>query len=355
MSYTANIDLPSVAALLLEAPRLVITTHAKPDGDALGSVVALGEALRAAGKAVQSWLIPPVSANLRTVRGAQNTINFDDKLRLADDDLLVILDTGAYSQLGPMRRLIEAHLARALIVDHHLSGDVEAQYRYIDGTAAACSEIVAEIIDDLSARTSRDLFDPVVCDALFVGVASDTGWFRFSNTRPQTHELAARLLRKGVNHADLYARLEQTERHEKLFLLSRALQSIELLADGRVAVMVLRASDFAQTGALLEETERLIDFPQAVASVQLVILVTEPPVSGGEGRNRRAEDKIPGAIRLSFRSKPGPDAVNVADLAQRFGGGGHARAAGAKVAAPLEQVLAQVKAAAVEAVAASSS
>src|SRR5690606_21036827 len=101
--------------------------------------------------------------------------------------------------------------------------------------------------------------------------------FRFSNTRPMTHELAARLLRCGVDHAHLYQQLEQTERPAKLALMIRALDSLQLLADGRAAVMVLRAEDFAQTGANLEETERFVDIPQTVSTVQIVVLITEPP------------------------------------------------------------------------------
>ena len=112
--------------------------------------------------------------------------------------------------------------------------------------------------------------------------------------------------------------MEQGERPEKLKLLIRALDSLQLLADSRVAVMTLRQADFEDTGAYAEETERFIDLPQIVATVQVVAMIAEP--ADGEG-----------PMRLSFRSKPGPDAVNVAELAARYGGGGHARAAGAKV------------------------
>jgi phosphoesterase RecJ-like protein len=165
-------------------------------------------------------------------------------------------------------------------------------------------------------------FDHAIAEALFVGIASDTGWFRFSNTRPQTHRLAARLLEFGIDHADLHMRLEQAERPEKLGLMTRALDSLQLVAGGKAAVMTLRQRDFAETGARYEETERLVDLPQVVQSVHVVALITET-----------AE----GTIRVSFRSKPDDEPIDVNELARQFGGGGHARAAAAKTALKLPE------------------
>jgi phosphoesterase RecJ-like protein len=251
--------------------------------------------------------------------------------------MVVVVDTGAWGQLAPMRKYLEPRVDRTLLIDHHLSGDVPAKWKYIDSTSAATCEIIAQLIDEIARHEHQSpnrMLDPIVSDALFVGIASDTGWFRFSNTRPFTHELAARLIRQGVDHAALYAQLEQGDRPEKLKLQIRALESLRLLANNTIAMMVLRASDFVETGAQAEETERLVDIPQTVATVQVVVLITEPPDEQGKS--------APPLIRMSFRSKPGKDAVNVAELAAQFGGGGHARAAGAKVPGPLDVVVARV-------------
>jgi phosphoesterase RecJ-like protein len=330
-TYRSNLDLPAAAALLGQPKqRVLITTHAKPDGDALGSVVALAAGLRSMSITVQAVLMPPVPQNFRTLRGYECVEIFEPGMAITAPDLVVIVDTGAWSQLSPMRSILEPLLGRTLIIDHHLNGDVDAAHRYIDGKAAACCEVVAELLDELKCP-----FDATVSEALFVGIASDTGWFRFSNTRPQTHEWAARLKRAGVDHAALYQQLEQTERPEKLALLTRALNSMKLVGDGKVALMTLRACDFADTGALSEETERFIDIPQAIESVQMVVLITEGPANcNGEAQP---------AIRMSFRSKPGSEAINVAHVAQQFGGGGHARAAGAKVHDTFENVLQRVQ------------
>ena len=328
--YTANIDRDQAIALLRDAKRVIVTTHGKPDGDAFGSVVALTSALRDNGAQVHAYFIPPVLPWADTLAGGDLVEKFDENTTLPEADLVILVDTGAWSQVAPMRELLEPRLEQMLIIDHHISGDVPAKWRYIDGDAAATCEILAELIGELRGDYCR-----VIGEALFVGIASDTGWFRFSNTKPHTMQIAARLLAQGVDSADLYGKIEQNERAEKLKLMIRVLDSLELLADERAAVMVLRANDFAETGANVEDTERFVDVPQVVGSVQLVALINQPPGDGPVG--------------MSFRSKPGPEAVNVAHLAQRFGGGGHARAAGAKILADLDQVIRDVKSAIVEA------
>ena len=340
--YCSNLDAAGTAELLAGARRVIVTTHAKPDGDAFGAVVALAATLRRRGTEVSAFFAGPIPANFGQLAGYELTRPYDPDADWPVADLVVVVDTGAWSQLEPMRVRLEPQLDRVLIVDHHVSGDVSAAWRYIDPTAAATCEMLGTVLKQLGGEPVQDGFEPIVAEALFVGLASDTGWFRFSNTRPATLDLSARLLEAGVDHAGLYGKLEQSERVQKLKLMVRALDGLRLIANDRAAVMVLRADDFAETGALLEETERFVDIPQVVKTVQVVALVTQPPpqargsTTGGDGA---------AAIRLSFRSKPGTNAVDVAALAQQFGGGGHQRAAGAKVIGPLDEVIARVSAA----------
>ena len=329
--YVSNVTFEAAADLLRKANKIVVTTHAKPDGDAFGSVIALCEVLKRQGTDVTALFMPPIPSGLVGICGELELTEFNDGDILPEADLYVVVDTGAWSQVSPIREQLTPHLDNTLIIDHHTGGDILAAHFFIDSKAAACCEIIAQFVDELMAHVFED---PIVASALYVGIATDTGWFRFSNTRPQTHELAARLIAAGVDHAALYERSEQTERPQKLKLMIRALDSLELLSDAKAAVMVLRKEDFIQTGALPVETERFVDIPQVVASVQVVVLICES-LDGG-------------AIRISFRSKPGENAVNVATLAGEFGGGGHARAAGAKSAADLDQVVASVKAAVIQ-------
>ena len=341
MPHTSNLDLSAAADLIRKAGGTIfITTHAKPDGDAFGSVVALASALNQLGKETFACFAPPVAASLLDLNGNHLTHTLDADTVIPKCALYLVLDTGAWAQVDPLRAVIEPNLERTLIIDHHLSGDIEAANKYVDARAGACAEIIAELLDllgDGSGDASIE-WDATIAQALFVGIGSDTGWFRFSNTRPETHRLAARLLELGVDHADLYARLHQTERPAKLALLTRALDSLALLGDGKAAVMHLTRRDFEETGALEEETERLIDVPQQVHSIQVVALVTESTLETPEGTQPLA--------RISFRSKPtsggGSGAVNVADLAGELGGGGHARAAGAKLVAPIDEAVSRV-------------
>lgn len=346
-TYTqSTLELPAVADLLTQTdgPVLVLT-HAKPDGDAFGSVVSLVATLQSLGKTARGVFVPPLPAALGKLNGADLADLWDDDYALPfEPALFVVVDTGAWSQVGPLRSFIEPHLERTLILDHHLSGDIDAAHRHVVGEAAAACEVLAELIELLipacipPGRRDGDTagYTPLpasIREALFVGIASDTGWFRFSNVRPQTHELAAKLIRQGVDHADLYQRLEQGERPEKLALLTRALENLTIHARGKAAVMTLRLQDFIDTGALPEETERLIDTPQMVGGIEVFVVVTEAVTPDGQPQSR-----------MSFRSKHTIDdsAINVAELAGRFGGGGHARAAGAKVDRPVDDVLGEL-------------
>lgn len=340
--YRATLDVDAAADLLRATPGpVVIFTHAKPDGDAFGAMIALTAALRGLGKTVSSCLVPPVPTSLDEMPGAEMAMvycNGETERALPAASLYVVLDTGAWAQLGPAGALLEPHLDRTLIIDHHLSGDVPATHRLIDGEAAATCEVLAPVIERLLGG-DLDAGEPqlsrAICEGLFLGIASDTGWFRFSNTRPQTHELAAKLLRRGVDHAAIYSRTEQSERPQKLALLIRALDSLKLVADGRAAIMSLNLADFDETGAFEEETERLVDLPQQVGTIEVIVLASE---SRGDPANG-----IMPVTRLSFRSKPGDGAVNVAELAAQFGGGGHARAAGAKLQQSLAELLPELE------------
>tara|TARA_Y100000588_G_scaffold355969_1_gene411697 strand:+ start:398 stop:1420 length:1023 start_codon:yes stop_codon:yes gene_type:complete len=332
-TYQSNINLGDAAEIIRRSEHVTVVTHAKPDGDAFGAVVALSAALRQMDKQVHAWFVPPVPQSFCQLRGGESVGLFKKETVLDESDLVVVLDTGAESQLAPMGEQLKAMLPQTMIIDHHLSGGLKARWRYVDQQAAACCEIVTELLDHLTVD-----FGPVISNALYVGIAADTGWFRFSNTRPQTFELAARLLRCGVDHADLFTKVEQYERPQKLALMVRALDSVKLMDQNRVAVMQLCAKDFHETHCDVSDTERFIDIPQVVASVNTVVLITEPPANKNEPQP---------AIRVSFRSKPGQSAVNVAELAGLFGGGGHARAAGAKIDLPLERVVDQVTAAVV--------
>jgi len=234
-------------------------------------------------------------------------------------DALLVADTGTWSQLPGLREQMESSgfMSRVpkFVLDHHLTQEDWADHKLVITEAAAAGEIAFELLEQFPVEIDR-----AIAEALFLAIASDTGWFQFANTRPFTHRLAATLIEKGKLDTDrLYQLLYQNERAERVALQARALQSLELLADGKLAVMTIRKSDFAATGAAVPDTENLINIPLQIRTVEVSLLFTEPLDTG--------------PVRVSLRSK---GQVDVAKLAEQFQGGGHARASGLKLQTNLQ-------------------
>jgi phosphoesterase RecJ-like protein len=244
-----------------------------------------------------------------------------------------VVDTGSWSQLAEMRPVLQGHADRTVLIDHHLHGDADvAALRLIDPRCASATQALAPVcclLAGVEAPCSSRLPLPVA-RALYLGLATDTGWLRYSSVTPATLRLAADLLEAGVDHTALYRLIEQQDEPARWRLLGRALGTLELhgvRAPGDVAVMTLTAADFAATGASRNDTNGFADMVLTVASVEVSVVLTEQDPAPGEGP----------VTKLSFRSKPGPNAVDVNALAQTLGGGGHARAAGGKVKAGLAE------------------
>lgn len=318
--YISTVDLDEMARRIADARRLVITTHAKPDGDAVGSTLALARAAALLGKHADVWYIGPLMDLFRSVIEPDRPGLVSDSRHPADDcDLIIITDTGARSQLKDLRAWLDRHKGRIGVIDHHIQGDADlSDFRIVDPRAAAASEIAADVIARLGVEMTRSIAEP-----LYLGIATDTGWFRFSNTTSRTLRLAADLIDAGVDHADLYRRVEQTDSPGRLRLLARALTSIEIVGGGRAAVLTLRQADYQAAGASPEDTHGFSDLPLSVESIEVACVIAE---------TRQ------GHVKLSLRSKPGPHAVDVNQIARLFGGGGHARASGARIERPLDEV-----------------
>ena len=307
---------------LAASKRVLVTTHVRPDGDALGTVAAMVLALRKM-KIESEVLLLSHLPRKYTFVFEENSIPHHDaergwpaNLNLASFDTFLVMDTGTWSQLPGLRERVEAWKGRKLVVDHHLTQEDWADVKLVVTEAAAAGEIAAELLDVWGID-----FDRPIAASLFLAIASDTGWFQFSNTRPYTLRLAARLIEHGVDTDQMYQHLYQNERAERVTLQTRVQQSLELLLEGRLAVMRVRKDDFQQTGANVGDTENLINVPLQVRTVQVSLLFVEPT--------------DPGPVRVSLRSK---GQVDVARFAEQFGGGGHARAAGLKLDGTLGEV-----------------
>jgi phosphoesterase RecJ-like protein len=305
---------------LKSCKRVLVTTHVRPDGDALGSCAATVMGLKKRGIEAEVLLLSHLPTKYSFIFNDFSIPHFDvekgwpESFDLNRFDALLVVDTGTWSQLPGLKERVENWPRPKLVVDHHLTQENWADTKLVVTEAAAAGEIVAELLEAWQVE-----FDRAIATALYVAITSDTGWFQFSNTRPYTMRLAAMLMEAGVDTDQLYQHLYQNERPQRILLQTRAMQSLELLADGKLAVMTIRKQDFADTGAHVPDTENLINIPLQIRTVQVSLLFTDPP----EG----------GPIRVSLRSK---GQVDVAQFAEQFGGGGHARASGLKLNQAIE-------------------
>jgi phosphoesterase RecJ-like protein len=308
-------DKDKVVARLKAASGILCVTHVNPDGDGLGSVVGILEAARGAGKLALPLLHADAPDRYGFLLAGEQLAYGPALTSLARQaDTILVLDTCSDAQLGQLAAGLRQHHDKVVVVDHHATADDIGTTRWIDTSAAAVGLMVLELIDALD----WPLNDRAVL-ALAVAITTDTGWMRFSNTDGRCLRAMARLVEAGVRPDELYRRIYQTDRPQRLALLQRVLDSLDLKADGRLAVMHLRAEDFQQTGAKQEDTENLINEAMRLESVDAAVILVE----NGE------------QTRVSLRSR---SEVDVAEVARRFGGGGHTRAAGLKSDEPIDQL-----------------
>lgn len=306
----------------------LLLSHVKPDGDALGCLVALRGLLRNRSIQATALVFDPLPSRYSIFDPASFALLGTD---LAPNDLdrfdsVIILDTCTYSQLEPVASWLRTARVPKLAIDHHRTRDHLADVYIVDESAAAACLILHDF-----ARAMQWPIDHRAAEALFVGIATDTGWFRHSNTDDRVFAAAAELERCGADCHRLYERFYLRESPARIRLLVAALGSMELLAQDRLSVLMLDKAAFDRAGATRADTEDIINEPLRIGTVVVSVLLVEQ------------ED---GVIRASLRSRSPsaagstkgeenvPD-IDVAAIAQRFGGGGHSRAAGLKHAGPL--------------------
>jgi len=326
-AYASTTTLSAIAERLRNAAHIAVLSHAKPDGDAAGSILAMTRALRLMGRRADGFFTGLVDPNIQALAAPGEVRAAAPASMDASIDLVVLVDTGAWSQVEPLDGWLKSMAGRVVGLDHHARGDEIASDRVVDCSMASATQLVAQLIDELGvpfvAAGSEAKFS--IAEALFVGLATDTGWFRFQNADAAVFALASRLLGCGVNKIALYQLLEENGRPARLPAMARAMASLSFHLNGRATLMALSHTDFAQTGANSDDVGGLVNVPLTIGAVMMSVVLTETQ---------------PGITKVSFRSKPtasGAPSVNVSDFAAQFGGGGHAQAAGAKLLMPLEQ------------------
>jgi bifunctional oligoribonuclease and PAP phosphatase NrnA len=314
------IDWTPFVELIRRPRRLLLTTHVRPDGDGLGSMLALGEALGVLGKEVGMVIAssyPPRYAFLDPERRVRVFEAPGEEYR--DVEAAVVLDTGTWNQLDNLGPFLKGLPVAKAVIDHHMTQDDLGGLRLVDTTAEATGRLAHEAIRALGVPLSARM-----ASNLFVAVAMDTGWFRHSNTSPATFALASELVAAGARPEPLYDELFERNSPARLRLLGLVLERLTVVAGGLVAYTELHRDDYEATGATPQDSEDLVNYTRSVQGVEVGLFFMDQPRGG---------------VKVSFRSR---GRVDVARVAETFGGGGHRQASGAVLQAPLAEARARV-------------
>jgi bifunctional oligoribonuclease and PAP phosphatase NrnA len=317
------IDWTPLKELIASHQRFLVTTHVRPDGDALGSEVGMASILRQKGKDVRvvNASLTPARYDFLDARGSLFE-HFDiekSPSELADREALVILDLSSWSQVGNMAEYLRRFPGPRLVVDHHVSQDDMGAVLLKDTTAEATGTLVFQATQALDCKLTPDS-----ATALMTAIAMDTGWFRHPSTRPRTFRDAALLVEAGANVSEIYSLLFERNTLGRLRMMGEALATLHNDLGGRIVYSSVTRDCFLRTGAVPPETEDLVDFTVSVEGVEVGLLFIEQRREG---------------IKMSVRSRNGFDC---ALLARKFGGGGHKAAAGAILPDPLQDTIPMV-------------
>ena len=307
MNPATTTALDEVVEEIRSEERFLLTTHEGPDGDALGSLLAMHQILEQVGKDSVMFLAAkefPLAIEYRFLPLEEV---FHEPPADVVDRTLVFLDCGNIDRM-PVE-FLKRDGANVLNIDHHHDNTRFGSINVIDTDASCTAEIVYEVAQRLGAEITPD-----IAMALYVGVVTDTGKFMYENTRAETHRVTAELIEAGVDVADTYRRLYERVPPEKLRLIGRALEKIERFDDGRLAVTYIGDADYEATGASEVLTEGIIDFLRSLEGTAVAAMIRDKTDGGRAAR------------KVSLRSTDG--AVDVSAIAREHGGGGHRRAAG---------------------------
>lgn len=309
-----DFSLEQTATLLQQSNTIVLTAHMQPDGDCLGSMLALNHYLVSLGKNVKMILDDDIPALYKFLPGCQTIVKPTSRVMSAD--LLVVLDASDIERIGKVKEHVEAPI---LNIDHHVSNTKFADYWYINQRSAATGEIILQLIALLNGNVTPD-----IATCLYTAIATDCGFFRYANTTAETMRYAADLMEYGAKPNLISEELE-AKPFESILTLAKVLETLELHHHGKIATIKV----LPDTLSTLDSTEGFINYPRVIDGVEIAIMF------------KVMSDNT---VRISFRSKR----VDVSQLALSFGGGGHARAAGCAIMGRIDDVMKEVLHAAIE-------
>lgn len=311
-----TIDWPRFAEIIRTHQRFLLTSHIRPDCDALGSELGMAAILDQLGKDVRivnGQESPAVFGFIDPRRRVEVIGQTVQPEQLRDREIVMILDTSAWVQLGAMADAVRGLSAKRIVLDHHVSQDDLGAELFKDTQAEATGRLVIEAADALGVPLT-----PVSAMPLFAAVATDTGWFRFGSASSGTYRIGARLVQAGASPSQIYRDLYEQDSLGRVRLRGVILSRTAVELDGRLAHTYVLQTDFAQTGAVPSDTEDVINMTLAIAGVQFAVILVE---------------QAKGGFKISFRSRC---EIDCSRLAEQFQGGGHKAAAGGYISGKLD-------------------
>lgn len=303
--------LEDIRRIVDQHKKFLITTHVNPDGDGIGSELALAHFLRKLGKSVSVVNHSKTPDHYQFLDPNREIIQFkpeQDRDRVLEAEVIFILDTNQPDRLRSMEPFITQSKAVKIVIDHHLDAHGFADQYLIDEDATSTGEIVYRLLVSIDAHR----LDKKIAETLYAAIMTDTGSFRYPRTDPEVHSIAAHLLQLGADPTQIYASIHESWSFGRMRLLGEALASMKLAYDGKLAYVVCTQQMFKDTGTTEVETDDFTTYPMSVKGVVVGILFNE----------------LARGTKISLRSK-GDIPIN--ELAKEFGGGGHKNAAGARL------------------------
>ena len=310
-----NIHWEPLREIIEAHQRFVLSSHVRPDADALGSELAMAGLLETLGKSVRIVNPSATPANLKFLDPTNRVLKLGDGItadEFADTDVHVILDTSAWTQLTAVGDVLRKSRTTKVVIDHHVRSDDIGAVEFKDTQAEATGSLIYRMAEALDYPLTPDIALPLFC-----AIATDTGWFRFSSTTGETMRAAGRLIDLGVQPHVIYERLYEQYSFARVRLAGRVLGRVTLECGGKLAYTWVKLEDFTETGAKPVDTEYMVNECLRIAGTQGAFIAIE---------------QLNKKVKVSFRSRTNLD---VSRVAEQFGGGGHKQAAGAVLPGPL--------------------
>lgn len=317
-----------ISELLRSQNTFLVLTHYRPDGDAVGSQLALLLLLKNLGKTVEAWNDDEVPAKFRFL--PHSDLITRPPAEPKDFDVVIAIDTSTWQRVGTAAQRIRSR-KHFINIDHHVSNETFADINWVVPEAPASGQIAFDLIKSAGFTLTLE-----IATCLFAAISTDTGSFSYGNTTAASLRVAAELVDTGINVGEICRHIYESYPYGRLMLLQKVLARLQLADQKRIAYMWITNSMFEESGAKREDTEGLIDYARAIHGVIVALLFEELPEAG--------------KFRISLRSKH-PN-VDVNSVARRFGGGGHRAAAGARLSGEPQEIERNVLAAVSEALAA---